>query len=30
MHEIEGNWINVFYETEQDARQDVFKLADTS
>ena len=29
MHEIEGNWINVFYETEQDAAQDVFKLADT-
>lgn len=28
MHEIEGKWINVFYETERDAAQDVFKHAD--
>lgn len=28
MHEIDGRWINVFYEKEEDAAQDVFKLAD--
>lgn len=28
MHELEGNWVNVFYETEDEAAKDVFKLAD--
>ena len=28
MHEIDGNWIRVFYENENDAANDVFQLAD--
>ena len=30
MTEIEGNWVNVYYETEKDAALDVFELADAS
>ena len=29
MHELEGDWINVFYQTEETAAKDVFALADS-
>lgn len=29
MHELEGNWINVYYETEDVATKDAFELADS-
>lgn len=28
MHELKGNWVNVYYETEEEAAKDVFELAD--
>lgn len=28
MHVLEGDWINVYYESEEDAAKDVFELAD--
>ena len=28
MQKIEGNWLNVYYEAEEAAAQDVFNLAD--
>ncbi len=28
MYEIEGDWVNVYYETEEEAARDVFELAE--
>lgn len=29
MHKLEGTWVNVYYESEKDAAEDVFELADS-